>query len=124
MNHDPPSSPRPCQIDPAIAAEIDRQWDSITRRALRAAYRRTGSADAARDLVQQAFVAIRDGKRKWNPEAQPSLARYVCDVVASLSWSRKTSASERHEAGIAVDYERAPSSAPNPEELTIMKHEG
>ncbi len=97
------------------------QWQVIRKRALKRALQLTRSVDRARELADAAIVdALDPDAHPWDPNVQPDLGAFVCDLV----WSRYgheitsyhvTHASER----LSEAEDEAVPSSRNPDRLVM-----
>jgi DNA-directed RNA polymerase specialized sigma24 family protein len=110
--------------DSATLRALAAEWETIHETLLVAARRLSGSPDKARDLVHEAYLAIRTGRRTWDRDKDPDLARFVGAVMGSIWTHARSSAAARHAAPyVPGQLAAAPTSAPNPEELSVMKED-
>jgi DNA-directed RNA polymerase specialized sigma24 family protein len=125
IEDDPPESgPAPDPVSPEIARTIAEQWESVQKVALGVARRLTkgtpGANDEAEELVDKAFMAILEGRRRWEPTTD--LTKFVCGIVGSY-WTHRVRELERQAQLDADDTGGPPASAPDPERLLALKRE-
>jgi len=111
-------------VDPVLEEAIALQWVDLRPRLLDFARGLTRSRDVGRDLVDDAYIALREGRRTWNRDKQPDLFDFAVGVLRSLWSNDTTGARAKLEIGASdhqINY--APTSAPNPEQLSAMKEE-
>lgn len=74
----------------------------------------------AESLALEAIGRVLDGRRCWNPAAEPDLLRYLKSVVPSILWDlQKAAEKERLEPGsdaIEGSVEALPSAGPGPDD--------
>jgi DNA-directed RNA polymerase specialized sigma24 family protein len=115
----PPERTKP---DPVILRAIDVEWAASATKSMRYAVRCVGP-DEAEDLMQEAYLAIREGRRAWNREAYPTFFAFAASVMRSLAGHERRSAKTRREASVGDPDATAPPSATNPERLVMMRQE-
>jgi hypothetical protein len=106
-------------IDLDLVRELDAQWVPRMGDIAIVARRFAHSREEARELMNKAYLAIREGRRTWDREKHPDVFTLVCSVLGSLSTHGRDSAAARKEAPLKHDGDGAPSSVPNPEQVAL-----
>lgn len=79
----------------------------------------------AESLALEAIGRVLDGRRCWNPAAEPDFLRYLKSVVPSILWDlQKAAEKEKLEPGsdeIEGSVEALPSGGPGPDEETELE---
>jgi hypothetical protein len=115
--------PASAPIDPVLEQALVREWVIILPRLLDYARTCSRSRERAKELVQEAWLALRDGRRTWNRDKVPAFFDFAASVIGSL-WTRDVRGGRRkYEVDGEDDRHAAPASAPNPEQLAAMKEE-
>jgi hypothetical protein len=107
-------------IDLDLVRELDAKWVPLMGDTALVARRFARSREEARDLMNQAYLTLREGKRTWDRTKHPNLFTLICSVLGSLSTHKRDSAAARNETPLKDGEDVAPSSAPNPEQLAVL----
>jgi DNA-directed RNA polymerase specialized sigma24 family protein len=111
-------------IDPALHDALTHDWETIRPRLLAVAFSYSRARDVADDLVNETWLALREGRRTWNRDKQPSLFGFAASVVGSLWANARKGGRKKYEVSAPDNGpEYSPPSAPNPEKLNTIKQE-
>jgi DNA-directed RNA polymerase specialized sigma24 family protein len=89
------------------------------------AVRRSSSHDEATDLLHEAYVAIREGRRTYDAAAGASFFGFACGVMKSIRSHRRSRAAARRETEFLEERDDMPPSsrATNPEKLHAARED-